>query len=65
MNIREPLIPELNSFKVDITTERWKDTDSPDIDQIHRLDQAGCITLCSEIHKLINFVCNKKELARQ
>jgi hypothetical protein len=57
----EPLVPEPSSFEVEIATEKLKRYKSPGIDQIPaELIQAGGNTLCSEIHKLINCIWNKK-----
>jgi hypothetical protein len=50
----EPLLPELNSFKVEIATEKLKRYKLPGTEQmLAELIQAGGNTLCSEIHKLL------------
>jgi hypothetical protein len=53
----ELLVPESSPFKVDITAEKLKLYKSPETDQIlAELIQAGGNTLCSETHKLVNFI---------
>jgi hypothetical protein len=62
----EPLVPEPSSFEVEIAIEKWKSCKLLGIDQIPtELIQAGRNTLRSEIHKLINCICNKEELSEQ
>jgi hypothetical protein len=49
----EQLVPEPNSFEVEIAIEKLKRYKSQDIDQIlAELIQAGGNTSCSKIHKL-------------
>jgi CO dehydrogenase/acetyl-CoA synthase beta subunit len=46
--------------------EKLKRHKSPGIDQIPaELIKAGGRTICSEIHKLINLICHKKELPEE
>jgi hypothetical protein len=53
----EPLVPEPNSFEVEIAIEKLERHKSPGIDQIPaELIQAVGNTLHSEIHKLINCI---------
>jgi hypothetical protein len=62
MHTAEPLVPEPSSFKVEVAIEKLKVFKSPGTDQIlAELIQAGCNTLCSEIHKLINSVWKRKK----
>jgi hypothetical protein len=59
----EPLVPNSSSFEVEIAIAKLKRYKSPGSDQIlTELVQAGGERLQSEIHKLINFIWNKKEL---
>jgi hypothetical protein len=51
-------VSEPSSFKIEIAIEQWKRCNLPDIYQVlAELIQAGDKTLCSNIHKLIHFVC--------
>jgi hypothetical protein len=60
----EPLVPEPSAFEVEMATEKLER--SKDIDQIPaELIKAGGSKICSEIHKLTNSICNKKELPEQ
>jgi hypothetical protein len=66
MHTVEPLVPEPSCLKVEIAIEKLEQYKSPGIDQIlEELIQAGGNTLHSEIHRLINSICNKKELPQQ
>jgi len=64
----EPLVPEPNSFKIEIAIEMLKRCESLDIDQIPtELIQAEGNThiLRSEIHRLVNSIWNKEYLPQQ
>jgi hypothetical protein len=53
----ELLVPEPSVFEFELGTEKLKRRKSPDIDQIPtKLNTAGCRTICSVTHKLINSV---------
>jgi len=55
MHTAEPLVPKLNSFKIEIAIENLKRYKSPGIIQIlAELIQVGGNTLCSEVHRLMN-----------
>jgi hypothetical protein len=59
----EPLGPDPWPSEVEIAIVRLKCYKSPGSDEIPaELIQAGGEKLCSEIHKLINFIWNKEEL---
>jgi len=58
----EPLVSELSAFQVEMASEKLKRHKSPDSDQI---PPAGCRTIRSEIHKLINPIWNKEELPEE
>jgi hypothetical protein len=61
--IAEPLVPDPDPFEVEIASGKFERYKLPGIDQILAdLIQAGDETLQSEIHKLVNSVCNKEEL---
>jgi hypothetical protein len=63
MHTAEPLVLEPSPFKVEIVFKRLKGYKTPHTGQIlAELIHAGGNTLCSEIHKLINYILNKKEL---
>jgi hypothetical protein len=62
----EPLVPEPSSLEFEIAIAKLKKYKSPGSDQIRaELIPAGGETLWSEMHKLINSVLNKEELADQ
>jgi hypothetical protein len=62
----EPLVPDPSPFEVEIVTARLKRYETRGNDEISaELIQAGGEILWSEIHKLINSVCNKEELPYQ
>jgi hypothetical protein len=66
MHTAEQLAPEPSCFEVESGIERVKIYKSPDIDQIlAELFKTRVNTLHSEIHKLINLICNKEELPQQ
>jgi hypothetical protein len=56
-------VPESIAFEVEWGAEKLKRHKSPGIDQIPtELIEAGCWTIHSEVHKLINSVWNNEEL---
>ena len=62
----EPQVPEQSAFEVELVTEKPKSHKSPGIDQIPaELIKAGDRTIGYEIHKLIIFIWNKKELPEE
>jgi hypothetical protein len=62
----EPLVPGPSRLEVEIAIGKLKKYKSPGSDQIPaELIQAGGEILLSQIHKLINSVCNKEELPDQ
>jgi hypothetical protein len=62
----EPLVPGPSRLEVKIAIANLNKYKSPGSDQIPaELIQAGGEILLSEIHKLINSVCNKEELPDQ
>jgi hypothetical protein len=62
----EPLVPEPSDSEVEMSIEKLKRHKSPGIDQIpSELIKAGGRTICSEIHKLINYIWNKEEMPEQ
>jgi hypothetical protein len=57
----ELLVAELSAFEVKIDVKKLKRHKSPDVDQIPgEMIEAGCRTICSEIHKLIKSVWNEE-----
>jgi len=54
----EPLVHESSAFEVEMTTEKLKGHRSQGI-------RTGGITICSELHKLINPIWNKEELPEE
>jgi hypothetical protein len=59
----EALVCDPSPFEVKIAIGKLKKYKSPIIDQVPaELIQAGGETLRSEIHKLVNSICNKEEL---
>jgi hypothetical protein len=59
-------VPEPSAFELEMAIEKLKRQKSPSIDQIPtELIKAGGRTVCSEIHKLINSICNKDELPEE
>jgi hypothetical protein len=64
MHTAEPLGSEPGSVKIEIATEKLKRYKSLIINQIPaELINAGVNTESSEIHKLINTICNEEELS--
>jgi hypothetical protein len=62
----EPLVPEPNAFEIEMAIEKLKRYKSQGIDQIPaEVNKAGGSKISSEIHNLINFIWNKKELPEQ
>jgi hypothetical protein len=62
----EPLVPDPSPFETETAIAKSKRYTSPSSDQIMaELIQAVGETLWSEIHKLINSICNKEELSDQ
>jgi hypothetical protein len=58
-----PLMPEPSALKVEMAIEKFIWYESPSINQIPaEFIQAGGKKICSEIHKLINSIWNKKKL---
>jgi hypothetical protein len=61
-----PLVPDPSHLEVDIASADTRKYESPGSDQImEELIKAGGETLLSLIHKLINSIWNKEELADQ
>jgi len=62
----ELLVPEPSAFDMELAIEKLKRHKSPGIDQIpaEQIKAVGR-TICSEIHKLIRSVWNKKELSEE
>jgi hypothetical protein len=59
----EPLLPQPSAYKVEMAIDKLKRHISPSTDQIPaELIKAGGRTICSDIHKLINLIQNKKVL---
>jgi hypothetical protein len=66
MQTAEPLVPEPSLIKEEIAIGKLKSYKFPGTDQIlAKLIKAGDEMLCSEIHKLICSLQNKKELPQQ
>jgi hypothetical protein len=66
IHMAEPLVPDPSLVKVEIAMGKLKRYKSLGMDQIlAKLIKAGDETLCSEIHKLIHSIWNKKELPQQ
>jgi hypothetical protein len=62
----ERLVPDPSPFKVEVAIAKLKRHKSPGSEQFPaELIQAGCETLRSGIHKLINSIWNKEELHDQ
>jgi hypothetical protein len=62
----EPFVPEPSLVEVEIAIGKLEGYKSPGTDRIPtELIKAGSETLCSEIRKLICFICNKEELPQQ
>ena len=62
----EPLVPKPSTFEFEMAIEELKRHKSQGIDQIPaELIKAGCRTTCSEIHELINSVCNNEKVPEQ
>jgi hypothetical protein len=60
----EPLVPEPSAFEVEMAIKKLKGPKSTAIDQISaELIKAGCRTIRSEIHKLVNSVLEKGGIA--
>jgi len=63
MHTAKPLVPEPRWVEVEIAIEKLKIYKSPGIHPIPaQVIQAGGNTLRSEIHKLINSICNEEKL---
>jgi hypothetical protein len=61
-----PLVPQNSSFEVEIAIEKFRRYSLLDIDQILvELIKVGGNTLLSEVHKFVNYVCNKEGLQQQ
>ena len=61
----EPVVPGPSTFAVEAVIEKLKRHKSPGIDQIPaELIKAGGRTIHSEIHELINSICNKRNCLR-
>jgi hypothetical protein len=57
-------VPDPSASEVEMVIEKLKIHKSPGIDQIPaKLIEAGSQSLCSEIHKFINSIWNKEEIA--
>jgi hypothetical protein len=66
MHIAKPLVAELRTFEVEIASRKQERLKSPSTDQVLAQSiQARGSTLRSEIHKLINSICNKEEFPQQ
>jgi hypothetical protein len=66
IRMAEPSVPEPSLVKVEIAIGKLKSYKSPGTDQIPaELVKAGGETLCSEIHRLVCSIWNKKEQLRQ
>jgi hypothetical protein len=66
IHMAEPLEPEPSLVEVKIAIGKLRSYKSPATDLIPaKLIKAGCVTLCSEIHRLICYVWNKEELPQQ
>ena len=62
----ELLVSEPSVFEFELGTEKLKRRKSPDIDQIPaQLNTAGCRTICSVTHKLINSLWNNEDLPEE
>jgi hypothetical protein len=64
MHTAEPLVPDPNSFEVEIAIaklKRYKSSGSVQI--LAELIQAGCEMLHSKIHKPVNSIGNQEDLA--
>jgi hypothetical protein len=62
----EPLVPQPRARGVEMTTEKLKRHKPSGIDQIPaELIKAGARTFRFEIHELINYIWNKKELPEE
>jgi hypothetical protein len=62
----EPLVPEPSACQFEMDIGKIKKKQTPDIDQIpEELIKAWGSTICSDIHKLINSILNKKELPKE
>jgi hypothetical protein len=62
----EPIVPDPSPFEVEIAIRKLVRNKSPSSNQIPaELIQAGGETLRSEIHQLINSICNKEKLSDQ
>jgi hypothetical protein len=60
------LMLEPSAFDIEMAIEKLKRHKSPDIDEIPaEMIKAGCRTIISQIHKLMNSVWNKEELTEQ
>jgi hypothetical protein len=62
----EPQVPEPSASEFKLAIEKLKSHKSPGIDQIPaELMKAGCRTIRSEIHKVINSIWNKEKLRKE
>ena len=59
-------MPQHRAFESETSVEKLKRHRSPGIDQIPEdLIKAGGSKICSEIHKIVNYIWNKEELPEQ
>ena len=66
LRMAEPLVPEPSAFTFELAIEKLKSHKSQGIDQISaELINAGCRTVCSELHKLIISIWNKEKLPEE
>jgi hypothetical protein len=62
----EPLVPEPSAFQYEIAIEKLMGNKSPSTHQIPaEMIKVGKRTIHSEIHKLINSICNEEELPEE
>jgi hypothetical protein len=62
----EPLVSEPSAHEFEMAIKKLKRRKSPGTDQISaQLIKAGCRTIRSEIHKLVNYIRRKEELPNE
>ena len=62
----ESLVPEPSAFEVEVAIEKLKSHKSPGVDQISaELFEAGGLTICGEIRRLIISIWNREELPEE